>query len=755
MDYPEKKPTSMNAQLGQQSASTPHVGDYEIAARKAQQTRFTTFDDGHGRALNLLLPSAQKEPSQISETKAPTTLAHNMSAAALTLEDNRGDITKFVANELGFKINHVLEVFRPEQITDIGLAIDAHSKGYAMINSDMTKPNTGRFAAAMILYAKKRGMNPIFVTPHQCLYESIAADLTNIRAHESTALNGRMLRGIMTDNTDDGTLGQADHSHVQIVHMGSKTHENMIQDMAQKLDADPDAGLGEFDFVVTTYSQMNPASNKPILTEKLPEESRHRLVRAAAVHGMLIMSELHNANASEDSGMEENAWAGFFHDLIQSQTPALKSATRDAGQVFTSSVFAESAEDICLYQHTLLGDSFGQDIHNPDQVREILVAGGNPLQNWMAAQLALAGQYVYREHSWDDVVIITKKVAVDTDAYGVIAELLRSICSLDECLQPLRKQKQLEIANMNGITNVGSTSMGTFSFNMRSVTLMTQFLLAMKIEEAVHLTLQEIAAGHKPVLTLANTTGTFIEEVTEDLHISDVETFDLCASDVVRRYLWKTREYSVDVQGQPLKNLPNERTGKPSETGWLTDQDIGQELVQKYNRIVDEISATEVLSQLPASPIDYLLWKLRETGIRVDEITDRGVVLDYQGDNAVELKACRNDTAMKNQIQHDYNSGQLDVLIINQSGSSNVSLHSGENFLDQRPRTMILVQPELVRPDLEVNTQIQLFEHINQIGQVNKPSYIIMEATIPVEERLLAIVRAKFQTLNALLEKCG
>ena len=91
-----------------------------------------------------------------------------------------------------------------------------------------------------------------------------------------------------------------------------------------------------------------------------------------------------------------------------------------------------------------------------------------------------------------------------------------------------------------------------------------------------------------------------------------------------------------------------------------------------------------------------------------------------------------------------FNSGAADVIILNQAGSTGLSLHASNKVKDQRKRHMIIVQPEK-----NIDTHMQMLGRVHRTGQVIPPSYSQMMADIPAEMRPAAVLLKKMASLNA------
>ena len=84
------------------------------------------------------------------------------------------------------------------------------------------------------------------------------------------------------------------------------------------------------------------------------------------------------------------------------------------------------------------------------------------------------------------------------------------------------------------------------------------------------------------------------------------------------------------------------------------------------------------------------------------------------------------------------------MLILNQAGSTGLSLHASSKFKDQRKRHMIIVQAEK-----NIDTHMQMLGRVHRTGQIVAPAYSQMMADIPAEMRPAAVLLKKMASLNA------
>lgn len=95
-----------------------------------------------------------------------------------------------------------------------------------------------------------------------------------------------------------------------------------------------------------------------------------------------------------------------------------------------------------------------------------------------------------------------------------------------------------------------------------------------------------------------------------------------------------------------------------------------------------------------------------------------------------------------------FQNNEVDVLMINQSGSTGASAHAlptksvPANMVKQR--VMILLQAEL-----DINREVQKRGRINRTGQIFKPIYDYVFSAIPAEKRLMMMLQKKLKSLDA------
>ena len=90
----------------------------------------------------------------------------------------------------------------------------------------------------------------------------------------------------------------------------------------------------------------------------------------------------------------------------------------------------------------------------------------------------------------------------------------------------------------------------------------------------------------------------------------------------------------------------------------------------------------------------------------------------------------------------------MDVLLINQSGSTGASAHAitTDKVSEKQVRQPVMI---VLQPELDINTEVQKRGRINRTGQVLKPIYDYVNSAIPAEQRLMMMLQKKLKSLDA------
>lgn len=700
--HPRQLPLFQRAGPAQQHYP-PHLARYSETLATAMAQPVSTPKD------TTQVPYQPRSQGRPMDTLIPRNMANSAQVALTRFEQQHGNIDEFVCTSLGYSsIGELHQRLYAEQIDTIGLAISNLNRGNGFVIGDQTGIGKGCQCAALMAYSTRQGKPVVFFTQKNALYKDILRDLETIGVRDFAPF--------ITDSNAKIDLGKG-----AMLRTGS--HSQQEQEMNRLMGL---GNLGSYDAVFTTYSQIQTVAQK--------EPLRRHFLRSLAERGaILICDESHEAGGSPQTGWQINGAppnrAEFMRELIDTTLAS------GGGVIYSSATYSKRPDVMDLYaRSTDLRYAVGK--HR--SLEATLRVGGVPLQQVIAAKYVKSGQMMRRERSFEGVSFDTLTVPADKETADQFSAAMRAINAFDRAKQKevkqlskdLRKEaKRMALDNAIGQVGVKSTNFTSLMHNC-----IEQGLLAQKAEATVQTTIQELEAGRKPVIALDNTMGAFIDAWAEIHDAKPGDRVNITFSALLARYLERSRDIAItDHAGR--------RDRRP-----MTDEELGVDGMAAYMEARDIIDDSD-LSQIPISPIDYIRGRLEQAGYNTTEVTGRKSVLDYDADGSAVYKtrsAKEISTNGKIAAVNNFNNGQADVIIINRSGSTGISLHASETFADQRPRVMIVAQASR-----DINTFMQTLGRIHRTGQVELPNYKLLTTDLPAEKRPAAILSRKMATLNA------
>ncbi|MEO0645152.1 MAG: strawberry notch C-terminal domain-containing protein [Cyanobacteria bacterium J06650_10] len=482
--------------------------------------------------------------------------------------------------------------------------------------------------------------------------------------------------------------------------------------------------------VFTTYSQLQTVGGGK-------EPFRRAFLRWVADQGaILVCDESHLAGGSVaksewDSARKAPDRAEFMRELID------RALAHGGGVGYSSATYAKDLRVMDLYARST--DLRYAVSGRKGSLESTLQSGGVPLQQVIAAKFVKSLQMLRRERSYEGISFQTVTVPADREVADQFSAAMRAINEFDRVkrvkVRKLRQELKKE-AKRAGIPDNAIGEMGVRSSNFTSLmhNCIGQGLLAQKAEAAVQKSLEALKAGKKPVIALDNTMGSFIGQWVEMNEAESGDAVDITFSDLLERYLVRSLDVTIkDYAGRPSR--------RP-----MTNDELGPEGVAAYEAALEVIREGD-LSSIPISPIDYIRGRLEQAGYSTTEVTGRTDTLNYAADmSATYHKRPPKETTSAGKINavNDFNSGRADVIIINRSGCTGISLHASKNFENQQPRIMIVAQASL-----NINDLVQTFGRIHRTGQVELPEFKFLTTDLPAENRPAAVISRKMATFNA------
>ena len=645
------------------------------------------------------------------ESVAPAAMVEAMDNVLTQIEEEHGSIDSFVTKELGYdSIEEAHNALAAEQMDSVAMAIYQMQQGRAMIIGDQTGVGKGRQMAALIRWAHVHGKKPIFITQKADLFSDIYRDLVDIGSGD--------LVPFIFNSPNGENKGEMVDANGKVVYRGlSKSKMDKVLASGELPD--------EYDYAVLTYSQVNTgddisqaeAKKGGIRVKASKSEGKATpkatFLRAIARNNFLLLDESHTAAGASNTG-------AYLQSIVKDS----------AGVTFASATFAKRPDTMPMYA---LRTAMSEANVDANKLIAIIEKGGVTLQEIMSRALTDAGQMVRRERDMTGVVTDWKTiddpetVRRARENYDSTIVAFNAIIKFqDEYIVPFLEKTSKELAVMAASAGMkkGTKKMGIENtpFASKAYNYTKQLMLALKTDAIVDEVEKEIKAGRHPVIALESTMESSIKEY----NAGEVITEPTFAASLLRG-LESVMQYSIKSNGA--------KTPMP-----ITPKQLGPSGEKAYYELQDFIRNST--SGVFVSPLDAMIEKLQERGYKVGELTGRNMYVERNEKG--ELVARKRTDKDKKRMQREFNNGQLDVLILNKSASTGISLHASEKFSDQRQRTMIIAQPLS-----DINDYMQMIGRIDRTGQVHRGYYINLGLPVPAENRFLMMLSTKLKSLNA------
>jgi len=636
-------------------------------------------------------------------------------------EDAGGDVPEFIGKEMGWTRPQVLARLSAEQIDMVGLAIVQAKNDNGLVVGDQTGVGKGRVVAAMLVWANRNGRLPVFVTQDTKLYGDMLRDLEDIGFPSAKLLpTNQDLKGKSAISTANG-------NKVATI----KDYHEKIQQMYSDVRAGRPT---EFLAVATTYSQFFARQVRKAGSQA---PTRRELFLQIADQSFFVLDESHNAGGS---GLDENEMQHQAHLPLDEQKGAfyVRSLLQRARSVmYSSATWAKRPDTMSLYAKTDLRHA----VDNIAGLGEAIKRGGVALQQIVSSELVKLGQYLRRERSFAGVEYRTDVVEANREQVSGITDIYSRIVSIDGLVKNAAEKfiETLPDVTMEEDESTGTAGAESTTFSSQLNNAISQMNLSAKTNAAADYIIERIKSGEKVVVALENTMQSLIEATRADEGASFGDPAEVTFKNRLERYLARSLQVRY--------SRPNDDGGFDVVTETIPEQFWGPELHEAVLATRTTIANLNV-DDMPVSPIDWLLYRLRSAGIRVGEITGRSETVEYQPDGSAIYKARGTDEQSKagqRRVIDGFQNGEIDVVILNASGATGISLHAdGKRAKDLKPRRMVILQP--IR---NIDVFMQALGRIHRTGQVVKPRYTMLVSDIPSEKRPGSLLQKKMASLNA------
>lgn len=613
----------------------------------------------------------------------PSNMATETEKVLNGIVSQHGSVDRFVMLKLGYQNKEELyEAFAGEQIDCMAMAIAQMESGNGFICGDSTGQGKGRVAAGLIRYSIKQGKIPIFFTEKANLFSDLYRDLKDIGCDYYRPF-------IVNDKSSDNDPTIVDE-YGMVVHTVPKA---IVKSNAYKKGIVPHG----FDFVMATYSQF---------TSSKPSEKKTWLAKIS-MDQPVYMDESHNVSGESNSGQ-------YFQALLRNVQSVC----------YFSATFAKRPDNMPVYANkTAL-----QEANMPQAALiESIHKGGVALQEIISANLVESGQMVRRERDMTGVKNYFSVLEKHKDAHWEIADMITDIVRdilwfqkdhIDDIIDGIAAELKEEGKKVTYV-----------SYSAKVFNIIDQMLFAIKAEQVAEAAIKACKNNRKPVIAFKSTMEAFLKN-------SELQVGDFLPHTNFELSLIKGLEGTLNYN---VRDMDDEDA--PKEKRRIEFDDLPHSAKAVYGEIMYKIANCS--APISISPIDIIIKRITEAGYKVGEITGRKMRLEFNSDGSAEVKG-RDERDIK-KIVRSFNNGEgVDVVLLNASGATGLSMHASEKFKDQRQRMMITHQLEG-----DINKEIQKRGRIDRSGQVERGEYWYIVTSIPAESRLLMMFKEKLKSLDA------
>jgi cytochrome oxidase Cu insertion factor (SCO1/SenC/PrrC family) len=685
--------------------------------------------------------------SYVMDTLIPKNMSYEVKDSLGVITNKHGNIDNYVRDGLKYRTTAALwSVLSAEQIDSLGLYLHQFDKEQGIIIADQTGIGKGRQAAAVIRHAVMQGYLPVFFTKSPNLFTDMYRDLK--------AIDFENINPFIVNNSSDAQIKDA-NGLTMFSPLSSAEQEALLTEIEEFPTDSPEAikwykrtgrtmpdpekvpitkiyntldrmPLG-YDMIFCTYSQIQSANPyKRFWLEKLIENG----IEGSKVFKKVVFI------------LDESHMAGGYDSIIgkwmREMLPKIKACC------YLSATFAKYPEVMPFYgKKTAIMET---GLSDSEFVRA-MKSGGLALQEIVASNLCESGQLIRRQRSSEGIKIDYKILNKEPERSKNRASVNRIISLMNEVVQfeadyiaPILAEIHERAKEEAGSMKKPPRALGVKQapYFSRVFNVVDQMLFALKVEQVAKETLDLLLENKKVVIAFKSTMGTFLK----DLKMQNGDMLPLQTLDFTR-----TLVKGLDsVFYYNYTTFLNEKTRER-----IPLEDLPYNGIQKYKEIRKKMRLES--TGLSISPIDKLIHLIekqkkpthlgghKNKHFTIAEVTGRSQRIDFSNEQYGVIESQRKNTE---KAFREFNSGKIDVLLINQSGSTGASAHSSKDFLDQRQRVMIIHQVEL-----NINTEVQKRGRINRTGQVNLPEYLYITSDIPTEKRMMAMLKGKMKSLDA------
>jgi hypothetical protein len=771
--------------------------DEALVQAKVKEAEAQSIDIDRAAKVNLF-QSPYIAFSRVSEsrTMVPKNLQAPLQAALSDVESVHGPVDAFVEREMGFGENTLGSRLSSEQVDAVALLIARMKRGRAGILADETGIGKGRSLGSIATWASKQGRPVVFITDRANLFSDLARDLrdigewgrfrpliTNSDGHivDSIGDGGTLAEGTKQDRMREilaGNIPLADldaniifSTYSQISGEASEKSQwikNQLADALLIVDeahvaAGSDSSIARqvsemsmlaWNVVYSSATWAKSAKNLHIFARAFPETVNVGSLTETMKRGGDGFAEVFSGMLARDGALVRRE-----HDLSRLEFVL----EADVGNMARNREIADKVATIMGAISYAAGDLGKLMIRLSQTSIDALKAARGALGNHQRANIFssafAAGSMLYQ-------VQRRMNAALNADnairlALADIEQDIKPVIVFDDTGESYlrRALQEQEVFDLEG-----KPSRPDFIRMPNLRDLMRKVLEDVETVKIKDVTLEEVDEAEAAGLDLIDQEGQAgLAEGGADA--GDATTAAAAAGqepdgvDVAAAAAEAHREVTAESEGvqAPAAARTGKQRKKVRRVKFTELDGVPAQDREAFEKGMAELrNLIEGLPELPLSVADHIHNHLRAAGVRTGEISGRSFTLSpaeatsptnesgQQGPVLYRLNARPKSKAFVNATVRAFNSGELDVVVINRSGATGLSLHASPRFADKRRRSLIETQtPE------NPTERVQLFGRVNRFDQVSFPKISVASTGIPGELRQLMMQNKKLAEMSA------
>jgi hypothetical protein len=774
----------------------------QARAEAVTETGAEEFEDGRTQVTY----QAWSRPS--ARAKVPRYLQESVYKAMDRLVRRRGDLAAYVAGRAQMTEDALFEVLTPEQVDAVALALDSRERGLGFVLGDQTGFGKGRIQAMLARVSILDGRKVVFLSENAKLMTDFWRDIRGIRSEDlfrPFMMHGSM--GIYHDETGELLYEPAGGDLIKTVtrcedpylmfrpdeerpaaladieesrRQALEHFEDLKADRLANLEANLEAGDVSDDTYAERRAQIEAAApdlEEPVMPYEMVPSGINLVM---APYSMISEGEAANdgqgplkarwlvnvAAMAADAGEPVHIYADECHNIANAKS----NRGENVGTLFDAAEFVTLASATSSIKIANILSFMRAGITPPEvtanQIEDGSKGGGKIYYEEIARTMAENGNFRCLEQDmsvidWEYATASDEEMARNIDRTNRLAPVLNAISMLsgdmdtqvtfmNDRLRGALATRFRAAVNADARVEQAVQSLGiervSFGAPLHRLTRMFSHVLA--AEMIAERMIEDIRDGRKPIYAVDDTGEALMRTILEDFKAANPDQ----ALDGARMQMpdWK------DALRQTLDRVTIVRRRlRKNEDGYIPKGEEGypamriDDLAAQDPRIAEAKAAVleiiEDLPDLPLSPLDIVRNRLAAARddlgdplVSFEEISGRSWVHDGE---AVHRRGKVNP----NDIMHQWANGDLDSLVMTQSGMTGITLSDNEATPDKRPKKIYVGVPPA-----NVRKFVQLLGRIFRHGAVTRPTFSFIDIGIPAAMKFDMLTQQHLRSLSAL-----